>query len=193
MKGSTMTKTCKHCREAKPLERYGKHPKTKDRLHTWCRDCQSERGKAQYAAAVRASEARVVTPWEPEAREQQNGSQTATETRRLALADYENTFADMTEDVRFPDLESPWPFESGYGLTEEQDEAIPGLLIALMRKDAAGSKFLLSQVCESWEDVMSTTSFVIELLVDAIHSNDAEERVIQAAEKMIANAAFKAA
>ena len=35
-------KKCKKCGEEKPLEEYNKHPQTKDRLRTDCKQCQAK-------------------------------------------------------------------------------------------------------------------------------------------------------
>ncbi|MGW9032904.1 hypothetical protein ACWGQ5_55130 [Streptomyces sp. NPDC055722] len=105
-------------------------------------------------------------------------------TRALSAASVQESFVGLTKEVELPSLDIPWPFAS-YGITDEQSEAWAGILIALMRKDNAGSKFLMSQVCKTWEEVMSLASFLIEMLVESVHDAKQEETVIRVIERVI--------
>ncbi|WP_159083203.1 hypothetical protein [Streptomyces sp. P3] len=152
-----MTKTCKNCQEKKPLDRFTTDGRTRDGLRKVCEDCRT---------AVRPSGASVLAPVEPETRERQNGSQTATETRRKALADYENTFADIVKGLDTLDtLNAPWPFDD-YSMTEEQLGAADGILIALLRGDLYGSHYLMGQVCKTAEDAARLLSHLTEILIE---------------------------
>jgi hypothetical protein len=91
----------------------------------------------------------------------------------MALRDVLSTFNGMTRDLEFQSLDTPWPF-TGYGITDEQSEAWAGIALALLRKDAAGSKFLMSQVCGTWEEVMSLTSFILESVIECLDSEETE-------------------
>ncbi len=40
-------KRCRHCGQMKSISNFAKHPETKDRLQSWCRDCKSQYGNPQ--------------------------------------------------------------------------------------------------------------------------------------------------
>lgn len=48
--GTMTDKTCIRCEVAKPVSAFSRFARAKDGLQRWCKDCQREHRKAQYAA-----------------------------------------------------------------------------------------------------------------------------------------------
>ncbi|WP_089106643.1 hypothetical protein [Streptomyces hyaluromycini] len=90
-----------------------------------------------------------------EAREQQNGSQRGVE-----------SFDEIVKGVESPPLlDFPWVADD-HPWTPEKNEALFGIVMALLRGDSYGSKYLMSQACKTWEDVIHLSACVIDCLIE---------------------------
>ncbi|MFJ8024288.1 hypothetical protein [Streptomyces sp. NPDC096311] len=162
-------KTCSKCQESKTRDNFSKNRAAKDGLQSYCKECVRA-----YNQARNASNRPVATPTAEEASHGRTSPQTAAE-----------SFDEIVKDLESPALRDfPCPFEK-HQLTEEQDEALAGILIALMRKDVAGSKFLMSEVCETWKDVTAVMAVLLELIIGVAGNSDQKDKIIWTAEKVI--------
>jgi hypothetical protein len=148
-------KICNQCGESKALEIFRKDGRTRDGLAKKCEACRS------------APKSRLAAPRSQE-------TQKSSEAPRMALRDVLSTFNEMTRDVEILATNSPWPYTDGWGLTEDQREAWAGVALALLRKDAAGSLFLMSQVSTTWAEIMSLASFILESIIDCLNTEEIE-------------------
>lgn len=173
---SRSMKTCKHCQESKARSRFTRDGRTRDGLRKVCEDCRQasqERRTASVAAA--AAE---------ETREAVNIAQAAAE-----------SFDDIVNGLETPTLpDIPWFLGNGahLPLTAEQNEAMPGILIALLQDDAFGSKYLMTQVCETVSDVMVIASEVITSLLEFVVADDVKENEVRELQRVIGDMASRA-
>ena len=147
-------KICNQCQESKPLGSFGKDGRTRDGLRKLCEACRS------------APKSRLGAP---RGKETQKRSEAPT----MALRDVLSTFNEMTRDVELIGLNTPWPYTE-YGITNDQGEAWVGVALALLRKDADGSLFLMSQVSTTWAEIMSLASFILESIIDCLNPEEIE-------------------
>lgn len=163
-------KRCSKCQEFKTRDNFSKNRAAKDGLQSYCKGCVRA-----YNQARNASNRPIVALATEETRAGQIAPETAVQ-----------SFDEIVRRLDYPTLlDFPWPFEESRRLTEEQDEALAGILIALMRNDAAGSKFLMSQVCETWEDVTLVMSVLLEMLIGVAGKSHHKEEIIWRAERVI--------
>ncbi|MCX5234622.1 hypothetical protein OG824_05170 [Streptomyces prunicolor] len=152
-------KTCANCGHSKPVEDFKRHNMTRDGRTNTCKPCLSLR---------RLSQASLLAPVEPEAGEESVSPQTVTENFDEIVK------ALGTLDV--PDI--PWATGLGDLTDKAMTDAFSGVMIAVLRKDYEGARFLLGQTCATWQDVALFLSAVIGDLVDySIPEEDKEGHI----------------
>lgn len=151
-------KTCTRCEESKALDSFGRDGRTRDGLRKVCADCRS----------LSKSRLGVAT-----GRETLRG----TEAVREPLRDVLGTFNEMTRGLEPQGLNIPWPDDPNLDTIGEQREAIDGILIAVVQGNWKEAKFLMSQVCHTWEELLTVEALIIHALVITLCDEDKRDAI----------------
>lgn len=120
------TKTCSKCKDAKTLDSFSKNRAAKDGLQAWCKDC----GKAYRSSKKTRQEIEVTS----------NGDV------------FEDLMRPLTLVHMMPDTSALWKVLDNE-LSDDQMEAIPGMLLAFLEDRVEDGFFLLSSVTSTETDV----------------------------------------
>jgi len=147
----TMTmKACTKCKEHKPLERFSKNRSAKDGLQAWCKECN----KAYNASRTGRKDVDLRPTCVEELMRH-------------------TTVLDMSAD------DSPIWYTQEEDLTQEQEEALPGILLAHLEGRTEDAVFLESHVCATKEDVIKLQRDMLFVLYSHIRYSNAHEEILQ--------------
>lgn len=153
-------KTCSKCQTEKTLDSFSKNRAAKDGLQAWCKDC----GKAYRDSKKATQEIEVVS--NPDV--------------------FENMMSQFTVTHMMSDTSSLWKVLENE-LSDDQMEAIPGMLLAFLEDRVEDGFFLLASVTDTETDVALVYRELFIALMPALRNSDNYEHTKNMLREMAMN------